>query len=244
MHVDDLERRPVHLRVLLGRADQRRDPGGGVLDLVHQHLGLDRVRQPAHRAVESPSPGTSPATWSSQSTSSPAGDEHRREVPAVADAVVVQPVAELVLGVAGLHRAELGRLGDPLDRLLLQLDQRRAASPGRSRRRPACASLCRIPATRSRSAAVARTAAAAGLFSSWVSPADSEPRASSRSRSLTSRWLFCMPRKMPVEQVHRHREPLAHHRRPTRPPAAGRIRMSVTASTVAPYVCWARSVLR
>ena len=39
--------------------------------------------------------------------------------------------------------------------------------------------------SRSRSASVARTAAAAGLLSSWVSPAESEPRASSRSRCST-----------------------------------------------------------
>ena len=44
------------------------------------------------------------------------------------------------------------------------------------------ASLCRIPATRSRRVAVARVAAAAGLLSSCVSPADSDPSASSRSR--------------------------------------------------------------
>ena len=58
-------------------------------------------------------------------------------------------------------------------------------------------SLCRIPATRSRSADVARTAAAAGLFSSCVRPADSEPRASSRSRWLTA-WLpILLPKNAP-----------------------------------------------
>ena len=51
-------------------------------------------------------------------------------------------------------------------------------------------SLCRIPATRSRSAAVALTAAAAGLFSSCVRPADSEPSASSRSRWPMTCWAF------------------------------------------------------
>ena len=57
--------------------------------------------------------------------------------------------------------------------------------------------MCRIPATRSRSTAVARTAAAAGLFSSWVNPADSDPRASSRSRSPMMVWLRCIPRNTP-----------------------------------------------
>ncbi len=58
-------------------------------------------------------------------------------------------------------------------------------------------SLCRIPATRSRSADVARSAAAAGLFSSWVSPADSEPSASSRSRWLTTCWKVWLPKNSP-----------------------------------------------
>ena len=47
-------------------------------------------------------------------------------------------------------------------------------------------SLPRIPETRSRRLAVARTAAAAGLLSSWVRPAVSEPSASSRSRWPTA----------------------------------------------------------
>jgi len=52
---------------------------------------------------------------------------------------------------------------------------------------------------------VALTAAAAGLFSSWVRPADSEPRASSRSRWLTA-WLAALLPK----NVNREREPFGH----------------------------------
>ena len=78
--------------------------------------------------------------------------EGRCEVPAAADAVVLEPVAEGVLAIAGLHRGQRRRLRDPLDRGLLQCDQRL-----QRRRRaylPAAImpSLCRIPATRSRSA--------------------------------------------------------------------------------------------
>ena len=58
-------------------------------------------------------------------------------------------------------------------------------------------SLCRMPATRSRSAEVARTAAAAGLLSSWVRPADSEPSASSRSRWPITCWAFWLPKNSP-----------------------------------------------
>ena len=55
-----------------------------------------------------------------------------------------------------------------------------------------------MPATRSRSDSVARMAAAAGLLSSWVSPAESEPSASSRSRSPIAVDERCMPTKRPA----------------------------------------------
>ena len=121
--------------------------------------------------------------------------------------VVVEPVAELVLGVAGLAAGvSLGALGDLLDASSCSstssCSARRVDPPS-----AIMASLCRIPATRSRSAAVARTAAAAGLFSSWVSPADSEPSASSRSRSPTMPLAVAHAEEQPLQQVHRHREP-------------------------------------
>ena len=199
MHVDDLVRRAVHLRVLLGRADQRGDPGGRVLDLVHQQLGLDRVVQPAHAPPSRSRRARRRRPASSQSTSSPACDEASARAPSrrVTPWSSSQSPSSSSAS-AGLHRAERRRLGHPLDRLLLQLDQRRAARPVELARRRSWPSLCRIPATRSRSAAVARTAAAAGLFSSWVSPADSDPSASSRSRwPIDRRWLLRMPKNSP-----------------------------------------------
>jgi len=54
-----------------------------------------------------------------------------------------------------------------------------------------------MAATRSRSVAVARTAADAGLFSSWVSPADSDPSASRRSRWPIASWVFFWPKTSP-----------------------------------------------
>ena len=59
------------------------------------------------------------------------------------------------------------------------------------------ASLLRMPATRSRSASAARPAAAAGLLSSWVSPAESLPSASNRSRSATWELLLRIPSSIP-----------------------------------------------
>src|SRR5947209_8527272 len=58
--------------------------------------------------------------------------ERGRELVPGADAVVVEPVDELVLEVGRLERAQLGRLGYVLDRPLLQFDQRpeRVPVPG------------------------------------------------------------------------------------------------------------------
>jgi hypothetical protein len=58
-------------------------------------------------------------------------------------------------------------------------------------------SLWRMPATRSRSAVAARTAAVAGLFSSCIRPAVSEPSAVSRSRSPMTAWVLRIPKKSP-----------------------------------------------
>ena len=91
VHVDHLVRRPVELRVLLGRADQRGDPGDRVVDLAHQQLGLERVRQPAHRRLEVAPRRPRSATCSSHVDVEPGRDQRRREVPAAGD--VVRPPA-------------------------------------------------------------------------------------------------------------------------------------------------------
>ena len=71
-------------------------------------------------------------------------------------------------------------------------------------------SLWRIPATRSRSVAVALVAAAAGLLSSCVSPADNEPE-SLEPLPLTDRLLRALlAEEEAFEQVHRHGEPVVH----------------------------------
>ena len=94
------------------------------------------------------------------------------------------------------------------------------------------ASLWCMARTRSRSADVARTAAAAGLLSSWVSPAVSEPRASSRSRWPTTALLFCMPRNRPSSRW----TAIGNHSRTSAPkvgPGRASRRQSVTAEKVA-----------
>ncbi len=59
------------------------------------------------------------------------------------------------------------------------------------------ASFWRMPATRCRSSEAARTVAAAGLFSWWVSPADSWPSASSFSRLSMIRRVRSCPTAIP-----------------------------------------------
>ena len=88
--------------------------------------------------------------------------------------------------------------------------RRRAAraAAGRSRSCASIASLCRMPGDPRRAARRwPATAAAAGLFSSWVSPAVSVPRASSCWRWPTICCELRMPEEQALEQVHRHREP-------------------------------------
>lgn len=80
MNVDGLVRRAVHLGVLLGGADQRGDAAGSVLDLAQQRLGLDCVGQPPDGTIEVV------------------------DLPPGSDAVVVEPVGQLILAVAGLQR--------------------------------------------------------------------------------------------------------------------------------------------
>ncbi len=79
---------------------------------------------------------------------------------------------------------------------------------------------------------VARLAAAAGLFSSWVSPAVSLPRASSRSRWPTSSAELRWPTNMPSSRC----TAIGNHCRKTAangPAGRARNRQSLTARTVA-----------
>ena len=178
----------------------------------------------------------------SQATSSAGVDQRRRQVPAAADAVLLQPVGELVLGVAGLDRAELRRLGDPLDGLLLQLDQRRQR-PGSIRAVGDHRQLVPHPGD-----PLAQRGGGPHRGRGRVVQLVGQP---GRQRAEREQPLpladepLAVPHaeEEPLEQVHRHREPLPHLRAPL-----GRRQQedpqSVTASTVAPYVDWARSVLQ
>src|SRR6266702_5763335 len=150
MHINDLEWCPFELRVLLRCPHQSGDPGGRVLDLVHQKFGLKRVVQPVHRTVQG------------------GIVNHSRDL--------VEPACAKARSCSLIRVSRVARWYGPA-----------AMVP----------SLRRIPATRSRNAEVARTAAAAGLFSSWVRPADSEPSASSRSRWPITRCAFWAPKNSP-----------------------------------------------
>ena len=97
-------------------------------------------------------------------------------------------------------------------------------------------SFSRISASISRSRALARSTAATGLFSSWVSPAVTEPRATSRSwRSIVSR--LSMPW---VETPSSRCAAIGYHSLNARPSSAAgssNSRQSVTARAVAGYTC-------
>ncbi len=133
MDVEHLMRRAIHLRVLLCRGDQGRDPGRRVLDLVHQQLGLKRVVQPPHGAFEQPV--VDDRDYLIQPADVDAGlHEGRRELIAAGDPMLGKPVSQLVLAVGGVQRRQLDevrRLRGLLDCPFLQADQhfQRAAVP-------------------------------------------------------------------------------------------------------------------
>jgi hypothetical protein len=103
VYIDDLVRGPVDLGILLGGPDQRGDTGDRVVDLPHEQFGFDRVREPSDGRLEVRLAERAGDLVQPRRVDAP-GDEGRGEVPAAHDVVVVQPVAERVLGVGGRHR--------------------------------------------------------------------------------------------------------------------------------------------
>ena len=108
----------------LAAADQRRDAGHRVGDLAEQQLGLQRVGQPAHGPVEQLRRRARRRACRGTPVVVPAADEDRRELPGAGDAVLVEPVGELVLALGLLAAAvSSGADGDRLHRLLLHVDE-------------------------------------------------------------------------------------------------------------------------
>ena len=103
VHIHGLMWSAIKLRILLGGGDETRDPSHRVIDLAHEQLGVDRVGEPpdggfeivaAHRRGDLIEPFHVYA----------ASDQRAGKVPPARDVVLLEPVAERILGVAGLHR--------------------------------------------------------------------------------------------------------------------------------------------
>ena len=224
MHVHDLVRGPVQLGVLLGRADQAWRSGWSS-PRSRSSAARSRPCSPASAAAPSRRrrrPTAAARPWSQPATSRPAATNVGASSQPSRAAVVVQPVGDRVLPVGRLQRGQRRRLRHPLGRLFLQPDQRLQARVRSYVPTAIMPSLCRMPGHPLAQRAVARTAAAAGLFSSWVSPADSEPSASSRSRWPMACCGVLDAEEQPLQQVHRHREPVVHQLRRTCPRPARR----------------------
>ena len=113
MDVGGLVWRPVHLRVLLGPGQQCRDALAGLTDLVHHQLGVDGVPHPADGTLQQIR-RAGDVVDCRRDPFQPVGvqtglDERRREVPGARDAVVLEPLADLVLAVGGLQRSQFLR---------------------------------------------------------------------------------------------------------------------------------------
>ena len=201
----------IHLRVLLGGRDEGRDAGGRVLDLVHQQFGLDGVVQPPHGALERGRVDGADELLQPVDVE-PGLHERRREVPAAADAVRVQPVGHGVLTVGCRDRAQIRGLRDVLDGVLLQSDQRLERGPvvgaGRDERQLVPHAGDPFPQGR-------RGAHRGGR---WIVQLVGEPGREGtqceQSFALTY-GLLAGPDAVehPFQHVHCHREPLVHHLR-------------------------------
>ncbi len=208
VQVDDLVRGPVHLRVLLGRADQGGDPVGGVLDLVHQQFGLDGVVQPPHRALERRGVDRRLDVIEPGHVE-PGRHEGRRELPAVGHAVILEPVADGVLPVRGLERLEHRRLRHPLGYLFLQPDHGLQAVPVVLRRGDH-AQLVPHPGD-----ALAQRGRGTDRGRGRVVQLMGQPGRQRAEReqplALADRRLgVLLAEEQPLKQVHRHREPGVH----------------------------------
>jgi hypothetical protein len=116
VHVEGLQRGPVHLRVLLGRGQQVGDAGGCLADLVQQAVGL----QGPH-GVGEPVPHVRGRDGLGQALEPLIADAggHQRGcvVPGAGDVVVLQPVGDLVLAVVRLERRQGRCVPAALERL-------------------------------------------------------------------------------------------------------------------------------
>ena len=185
-----------------------------------------RVGQPAQRRPRACPAGALRRAGRGTSGVVPAATKTGASSQASADAVLLQPVGQLVLALAtppsGSARARPRPPARPPP------GRRRAAraAAGRSPRAPASPACAASPATRSRRAALARTAAAAGLFSSWVRPAVSAPRASSCWRWPTICWELRMPKNRPSSRW----MAIGNHSRTASPKSLARISTNSRAS--------------
>ncbi len=96
----------IHLRVLLGVGQQRRDAPAGLGDLTGVQLGVDGVFEPLD------GPGQVAGPHRPRHAIEPVDvetgiHERRRVIPAMCDAVLVEPVAQTLLAIGGFERAEL-----------------------------------------------------------------------------------------------------------------------------------------
>jgi hypothetical protein len=194
VQVAPLVRGAVELGVLLGRVDERGDPVGRVDDLPQEVLGLDGVRPSARP------PATFLRARPRQRHRGRRGRARRRRTPrrcpSRPDIVVIEPVAEGVLGVGRLDRGQLGcRAGLGHGQFL----RRHQLLQPRPVRRSLGDRAQLVP--RAHDAVAQGDGRAAGrgggLLSSWVRPAASLPRASRRSRGPTRTSALRSPSGMP-----------------------------------------------
>ena len=175
------------------------------VDLGHQLLGLEGVARASAAPPSSSSRRRRRGDLVQELGVDAGRDEHRGQLPAAADAVR-RPASRVSSSsrVGRLHRGQLGRVGGRLDGLAPALDERSSSFGSSSCRAASIASLCRMPATRSRSAAVARDRGRGRV----VQLVGQARRTARRARAAApagrrSAGVLVQPEEQALEQVHR-----------------------------------------
>ena len=176
-------------------------------DLAQERLGLHRVGQPAHRLLQRPL-GRGRGDGVEVGGTEPAGHEHRGELPATRHIVVVEPVDQGVLGVGGLDRGQLRRRTRLLHERLLRRHQLLQVRPVQ---RPRGDHAELVPHPRDAVAqGVGRASGRRGRVVELVGEPGGELAEGEQPLPLADHGVgVAQADEHALQQVHRHRVPLA-----------------------------------
>ncbi len=127
VQVDRLDRRLPEVRVALQGADDLRDAGRTLADLVGERVDGERAGGPRQRRVQGVAVPDRPGDVLERVRVQALRDEGRRELPPVVDTATVEPVLDRRLAVGSFDRVQVARARCPLARTAFELTKHLAA---------------------------------------------------------------------------------------------------------------------